>query len=894
MKPKSLLLLFALLLPLVVGAESLSTQPTGRVSKTVALNSAIWRVGEGILAHDFASINAAMQSNEVKDGDVLLVNSGTTINGTQTITKAVGVIGPGYYVQSKSVYCEIGGDIRIESKNVSLDGLAVRGKIVVCDNNVHIEHCYADSIVAAAGYECEDVVVNSCYTSSISAATDGAYSWTISNNVVYTVQSNTSVSILANNANVNHNNVYRLMSGNGVECVNSRITNNVIIRTPTSPGVAIASYGYDNIIRHNIVSDVANDSYADNKFEQYSLDNIFNHWTDNVVAPGYWGISYGGIAYQYSTDGSNCGALISNKPTEMPIFNPITIPTATTNEQLFIDVYAMRDDWSDVGIEAIEYFWDVDPGWGQGKPITGTPVKQYGIDARNVEVDLTGLNSGSHKLVVRARSGILWCVATQNVQVTKTVVEEEQIDLNDLLALRLLHERLNIGNYWTFENNGHKEEDFPGVTFVDHRVTEINLENCNLKGDLNSSWNPSMPELTLLNLSKNSIAGDLTPFVQDMPKLRTLIINNNLLSSVSGSLPASISSLDMRSQNRQYNATVSGANQSYNDWQVSTALTPMSNYLGDEVRLELPSIFLYNPSSNDLSLRPVIQVLSLESPSTVIGTYVFNYSNNLWKYTPQQNFTYTLPQNTRVVLSCEGDCQRWSVYPTTLNFLLGDANIDGQVDVLDVQHTLNYILATARPFNYTAANTYSDKIINVQDIVCTVNIILGLPNNARPMASRATESTSADVQCWFYEENERIAVAPTSDVAAIDLELDGVATDEVRLLLNQRDFMMIGRNTPSGSRYVIFSPTGSTIPAQKVTGLLAMSRSGQPVAVNCVDVEARVLNAALSAPTGIVDVISSGTPTTVETRLAPGIYIVRTTAADGSQTTVKIMKKKNK
>ena len=83
------------------------------------------------------------------------------------------------------------------------------------------------------------------------------------------------------------------------------------------------------------------------------------------------------------------------------------------------------------------------------------------------------------------------------------------------------------------------------------------------------------------------------------------------------------------------------------------------------------------------------------------------------------------------------------------------------MDVLDVQHTLNYILATAQPFNYWAGNAYQDQIINVQDIVCTVNIMLGLPNQCPPqrpgsqLDRRADDA--ADASCWVYEQNGRIA-----------------------------------------------------------------------------------------------------------------------------------------
>jgi hypothetical protein len=223
--------------------------------------------------------------------------------------------------------------------------------------------------------------------------------------------------------------------------------------------------------------------------------------------------------------------------------------------------------------------------------------------------------------------------------------------------------------------------------------------------------------------------------------------------------------------------------------------------------------------------------------------------------------------------------------------------MDGTVDVLDVQHTLNYILATAQPFNYWAANTYSDQTVNVQDIVCTVNIMLGLPNNARRSdlarsISRGGDNHAAQAQCWVYEKNGAIAIATADDIAAIDIELEGVTTDEVSLALKHSDFSMIGHNTATGSRYVIFSTTGAAIPGGQSASVLTLSRSAVPVAVSCAGVMANKVEAAVGMPTGISDVSSSRQGRTViETPLAPGIYIVRTTDANGNSRTIKVLKK---
>ena len=58
--------------------------------------------------------------------------------------------------------------------------------------------------------------------------------------------------------------------------------------------------------------------------------------------------------------------------------------------------------------------------------------------------------------------------------------------------------------------------------------------------------------------------------------------------------------------------------------------------------------------------------------------------------------------------------------------LLGDANGDGSVNVLDIVLTTNLILCSDCPDNYNACSDFNgDMVVNVLDIVAIVNAILG-------------------------------------------------------------------------------------------------------------------------------------------------------------------------
>ena len=64
---------------------------------------------------------------------------------------------------------------------------------------------------------------------------------------------------------------------------------------------------------------------------------------------------------------------------------------------------------------------------------------------------------------------------------------------------------------------------------------------------------------------------------------------------------------------------------------------------------------------------------------------------------------------------------------TVIPTLLGDANRDGKVDVLDVTTIINYILGNnPTPFDKSAADVNDDEDVNVLDVTLVINIILGI------------------------------------------------------------------------------------------------------------------------------------------------------------------------
>ncbi|MCR5851199.1 MAG: leucine-rich repeat protein [Bacteroidaceae bacterium] len=449
---------------------------------------------------------------------------------------------------------------------------------------------------------------------------------------------------------------------------------------------------------------------------------------------------------------------------------------------------------------------------------------------------------------------------------TRINPDPDSIEPNDLLALKNIYNMLGGSTWtnkkWKINDYGAKKEDFPGVTFDDEGyVVEINLENNNLRGTINPTgwtWQLCLPRLTGLYLQKNNISGDLSPWLKGVNRnnrLKALNMSYNNLTEISDTIPSSITSLNLENQNREWYRP-DGVYTDPLKIEAMSDMTPIRLYLSANQTVVMPSLFTYNHKSLTHSARPTIYIINAEGidkygyfKSSGEDTYSLAWKDN--EYTEKQN----APCYVRF------DNPYGSVYPAYLRYIEGDANMSGYTDVLDVQTTLNYVLngGGVWQFNRSAANTYEDNLINVQDIVCMVNIVLNneavaegiILNTSSSRRHLRRAADAMDAQGWLYTEKGRVMLTTVNEVGAIDLELKGVSTSQVSLLLNHSQYQMIGRNTEEGSRYVIFSPTGQPIPASEEVALLAVSSQTELIGAQAADMEAQELELAIGQPTGL-------------------------------------------
>jgi len=406
------------------------------------------------------------------------------------------------------------------------------------------------------------------------------------------------------------------------------------------------------------------------------------------------------------------------------------------------------------------------------------------------------------------------------------VVELFAIDIHpdDYAVLTSIYNTLN-GELWTtkwkLNTTAVISSAWPGVTFNDDgRVTAINLSN-------------------------NSISGQLDATIFNFPYITSINMSRNNLTGLTGSFPSSVVSVDLSYQRKDFGIT------SYEcqNWTIGSTID----------NIDLGSIISYDVASGTYTAHPNLSLYSVTNNS-YLGTLVYNEDESA--YLLNLNGNYTLASGAEVMAQPTSGTAAYCRLRATLDWAMGDANTDGLVDVLDAQHTINYILGTQTGnFNYAAANTYTDNLMNVQDVVATINLFIG-NDESNLVKGRMTTGTECNV---IYATGNRIMLQSEEPISALDIRLLGVTSSQVSMQLNRNDFQYVMHKTADGVRVVIISPTGETIPAG-TSCLFLTSSEAEIASVKAANAQAQYVGIGIDNPTDISNI------TTDSVIKAEGIY----------------------
>lgn len=439
---------------------------------------------------------------------------------------------------------------------------------------------------------------------------------------------------------------------------------------------------------------------------------------------------------------------------------------------------------------------------------------------------------------------------SNNIKSTDPIaIVNRYIDAADYEALKVLYQATNGGAWtsktWRIGSNAVTSTGWPGVTFDEEgHVLAIDLQINNLTGTLPTEG-MEMKSLRTLNLSGNSLSGDVAAFCKLLPALETLNLGYNLFTELTGVLPAHISSLNLQNQREGYSLST---------------FTQQEWAMGDKLAgIQLGSLIAYDHQNQNFEAHPTLRIYTTDNNSYV-GEMI--YSDGAYRYS--LSGTYNYASGTEFCIRSSGGVAQNNRLRAKLTWTKGDVNVDASVDVLDAQQTLNYIMGTQNGnFNYPAADTYEGGGINVQDVVATINIFIGSNDNADRKSLKAaqrrwTESLGEDASAAnvLSVEDGALWLNASDQVAALDITLAGVKANDVKLALSKQRYQLVTRNTANGVRVVIISTTGDIISGR--TKLLQLAKPARVDQTMAADIDAQPVGIAFEGQATDIDAVTTG------------------------------------
>lgn len=165
----------------------------------------------------------------------------------------------------------------------------------------------------------------------------------------------------------------------------------------------------------------------------------------------------------------------------------------------------------------------------------------------------------------------------------------------------------------------------------------------------------------------------------------------------------------------------------------------------------------------------------------------------------------------------------------------GDCNFDGKTDIVDIQEIAEWIVynSTYGAFCKTAADTYTDGVINVQDIVKTVNMILdGDADYGASASAKSLAASNADADASLFVSDGKLMISTTRSVSALDITLsngNGVKWEYDDMSAANKGKRIIGYTLGQGAIAEGTTVLATVAPGTYVTGARLITSEGKDV-----------------------------------------------------------------
>lgn len=432
-----------------------------------------------------------------------------------------------------------------------------------------------------------------------------------------------------------------------------------------------------------------------------------------------------------------------------------------------------------------------------------------------------------------------------------TIYNMDATEWQTLLLLNQTLSAMGRNQAWDITQGIKGVSKWQGVRVKGGYVRELNLSGQNITGNLPNALY-GLSQIERLDLSNNHFTGNVGLLGQTLRKLKSLNASHNAFADLYPMLPTTIDSVNVASQDIDKTIVLDGSN-----FDVATIVP------------QLPTILAYNHKEQKYDTNLSLAITTAKSLEQMT-------SNDAWTiYASMANGNITIPyvSANNVYYGQSGDTLQAYKLNNNLQvegsrckvkytFEQGDSNFKPGVDATDLQATILYAFGGygRYPFNHTAADTYTDGTINVQDVVSTVNIILDKAftqtdnaNKKRNLLALNNDNTTAqkDVEAVVYLQNGKVWFYSEQPVSALSIEAVG------NIAWNVRCFGL--EQSTRNANMVAYSLSGNELPTHQLIELGTYTDKAQLLSASLANAEAQAINTSLDANaiTAIHDVINT-------------------------------------
>ena len=489
--------------------------------------------------------------------------------------------------------------------------------------------------------------------------------------------------------------------------------------------------------------------------------------------------------------------------------------TGTFTKQFTIDKAKLPEDLYHVELPDSDITYDGQQHLAQATKSEGMGdiLFTYALQGAADSSQVIPQAEGSYDIFMEIRDGAYYYGKPKERIGSFTIYQMDAQEWKLLTVLNATLIKMGWKEPWDMSQGEKSASQLKGVTLEKGHVKALDLSNQQLAGNLPATAFV-LPKLESLNISHNRFKGNLGVLGRTLPALTTLDASYNGFTDVLPTLPAAIKQLNISNQTIDKTITVDGSHFNIK------AIIP-----------QLPTILAYDHKKQGYNTSEIGFLITQSDADNWYGKWGMHviykngklsvpYITTPFEYRGESGDTLTAVKlKSGADQSIEGSNLKLKYI-----FQQGDANFAPGIDATDLQTTILYAFGAYRymPFNFTAADTYKDEIINVQDVVCTVNIMLGKAASAarkhdasRSYAEKAgkdeydeyadsQQNTNTSAEAGIYLRDGKIFLNTEVPVAALSIAASGHINWNLKQLGMEQ--------ATEGSSLVAYSLSGNTLP----------------------------------------------------------------------------------